>query len=271
LGVIAFVVAMPATSTAHAPLSEQVRDVSNEILAHPGSAERFLERAELHRRLGDVERATADYEAALLLQPDLAAVWLGRARLFLAEGEAERALAAADRYLTAADDPAGLVVRSRALAALGRQLDAAADLGTAIERDPAPDPALFLERARCLAGIGPAGAIAALAAIDDGQARLGVLASLQWPAIEWELALGRPDEALERLDQLAPWYERREAWLAARGDLLLRAGRLFEAQAAYTEAWESLAARPPSQHDTPAATRLRERLERAMRLPGDGR
>jgi tetratricopeptide (TPR) repeat protein len=261
-----------ATQTvAHAPLEEQVESVSAQILDQPRSAEHYLARAELHRRLGDVERAAADYDRALLLAPDLAAVWLGRARLFLASGEAERALDAADRYLAAADDPSGWTARARALVALGRPDDAAADLARAIERDPEPDPTLFLERARLLAEAGPAGVVAALAALDEGQARLGVLASLQWPAIEWELALGRPDAALARLDALSPWYERPESWLAARGDVLLRAGRVLEAQAAYTDAWEALDSRPLSGRDSPAARRLRQRLADAMRAPGEAR
>ncbi|MGH2571160.1 MAG: tetratricopeptide repeat protein, partial [bacterium] len=155
LTVIASVVTMPAVSVAHPPLGEQVESVSAEIRAHPGSAERFLERAELHRRLGHLERAAADYEEALLLQPDLAAVWLGRARLYLAQGEVEPALEAVDRYLAQSDDFMGFLVRSRVLAALGRPLDAAADLNRAIERHPAPDPSLFLERARRLAETGP--------------------------------------------------------------------------------------------------------------------
>jgi tetratricopeptide (TPR) repeat protein len=270
LTAVALLATLPGSSRADAPLSGRLEAVSDELRTRPEAAELLLERAELYRGLGDTARAAADYDEALRREPDLAAAWLGQARLWLAD-EPGLSLRAADRYVAAIpDDPEGRAVRSRVLVRLGRPHEAAAELRRAIDAHSRPDPSLFLELAELLAEISPDDRHAALAALDEGQARLGVLVSLQWPAIEWELDLGRPDAALTRLDSLLPWYERRETWLAARGDVLRRAGRGLEAQVAYTEAWEALAALPAARRDDPATQRLRDRLSDAMHSSGVG-
>jgi len=266
------VLAAPAASVAHPPDDEAVRILSAEIRAEPASAALLVRRAELLRRTGERVRAEADLVEALRLDPGLPDAWRERARLRLESGRPAEALAAAQACVDLAPgDAAGWVVRSRACAALGRADEAATDLRRAIAVHPQPGPELYREWAERLAAPGSAGVGAAIAALDEGQERLGILATLQWPAIEQEMARGRPDAALARLDTLLPWYGRREAWLAARGDLLERAGRFLEAQAAYTEAWEALAALPAAHRDDPAVERLRVRLREAMRAPEAGR
>jgi len=73
------------------------------------------------------------------------------------------------------------------------------------------------------------------AALDAGMARLGPIVSLQLPAVELEVALGRTDRALARLDTLLA-RTANPAWVARRGDLLLRAGRSTEARHEYARA-----------------------------------
>jgi predicted negative regulator of RcsB-dependent stress response len=66
-------------------------------------------------------------------------------------------------------------------------------------------------------------------------ARLGPIVSLQLPAVDLEAALGHTDRALERLDALLARTEN-PAWVARRGDVLLRAGRSLEARHEYARA-----------------------------------
>jgi hypothetical protein len=81
--------------------------------------------------------------------------------------------------------------------------------------------------------------------------------------MDLELALGRPEAALARLEALAP----SPANLARRGDILVRCGRPLAAQAAYTEALDRLAALPAARRRAPAAAALCARLHAALSSP----
>src|SRR6185369_2131920 len=133
-----------------------------------------------------------------------------------------------------------LLRRARVLAALGRPLESVKDYSRAIALSAEPRPEYYLERAHSLAGAGRT--IDALRGLDEGIEKLGPLVTLESAAVELELAEGRFDEALLRVDRLTTQGERHETWLARRGEILELAHRRHEALAAYRAALDSIAA-----------------------------
>ncbi|MGH7785614.1 MAG: tetratricopeptide repeat protein, partial [Candidatus Binatia bacterium] len=99
----------------------------------------------------------------------------------------------------------------------------------------------------------------AVAALDQGMARIGRIAALQLAAVDLEVDLGRYDGALSRLDQLlAP--RPNPAWIARRGDILALTGRHEAARAEYARALALLAPRPGGR-SAKGFDQLRRRLE----------
>jgi tetratricopeptide (TPR) repeat protein len=234
---LAAAVALAPPARAHSPLDQTIDQLTALIARSPADPMLYLRRGEMHRLERRWERARADYAAAARLAPDLEAIALCRAALLLDTGEPGEALAALDRLPAhgaggAAGSQGGesaaeaRLLRARALRALGRARDAAAEIGVAIALLPNPKPDLFVEQARLLADSGVDGARdEALRVLEAGIARLGPLVSLEEPAIDLECAAGRPEAALARLDRIGPQLERKDAWLARRSTLLAAAGR----------------------------------------------
>jgi Flp pilus assembly protein TadD len=68
--------------------------------------------------------------------------------------------------------------------------------------------------------------------------------TLQLPAIDLALALGRDADALRRIDALLAQNPRNERWLVRRGEILERSGRASEANHTYPVAWALIDPRP---------------------------
>ena len=126
--------------------------------------------------------------------------------------------------------------------ALGPPDEAARALRVAIDgmKSPTPDHVLALRDALLASG-DRAGAVAAL---DFGLTRVGLVPSLALPALDLELELGRNEDALRRVDALLATNPRNEAWLARRGDVLDRLGRRDEARLARADALAAIQSRP---------------------------
>jgi predicted Zn-dependent protease len=150
-------------------------------------------------------------------------------------------------FLARAEDAQGH--RDEAIAAKRRYLDLA--------RKPAPGDVLtcaswLSERDR------PGDDEAALAVLDQGLAKLGVLTGLHHKAIEIELKLGRPDAALQRIDALTARFRPSVELSLRRADILENAGRLQEAATACNDALALLDALPAKRKQSEA---YREQLE----------
>lgn len=203
---------------AHSPLHEEIESLSQLIERSPADASLYLRRGELHRLSALWERAEGDYDRAALLDPDLARVDFCRAALLVDTGRSEAAFPLIDRAVARGADRAHAhLLRARALVALERLHAAADELGLAIGLLENPKPDHFLERARLLErGGGDDAREAALRALDEGIERLGPLVSLEDAAIALEIAAGRHDAALARLDRIGDQLERKDAWCARR-------------------------------------------------------
>jgi tetratricopeptide (TPR) repeat protein len=253
---------------AHGPLSEQIAALTIRIQHDRLNAVLYLQRGELLREQGETQASLEDFDRAARLDPRLVSVDLARGKTLLGAGRFAEAGSALDRFLSRQPDHAeALVVRARVWAGLNQYRAAANDYGRAIEveaRLRQPNPDHYVERAHVVASLGGPNRLEALAGLDEGITALGPLASLQLYAIELELGLKRYQGALNRLDSLMAQSARKDTWLARRGEILEQAGRLAEAQQAYTQALAAVASLPASHRQTRATLELEARLKSAL-------
>jgi tetratricopeptide (TPR) repeat protein len=161
-----------------------------------------------------------------------------------------------------------LLLRARALRLQNKGAAAAGAYEQALAASPAASPDLYLETAAAWRAAGLAEGGRALAVLDRGTAQLGLLAALQSEAIAIERALGRPLDALVRVDRMLQQAARKEAWLAQRGDLLLDAGRPQAAAASYRETLQAIAELPPWIRQHVTVQQLEQQVERQLRSLG---
>jgi tetratricopeptide (TPR) repeat protein len=245
-------------AAAHETPRARLAELSHALSENPGDASLYLLRGEEYRLSGHVAEASADYASAEALGADPQSLALCRAALALDRTDPALAL----DILAAPDDgaasPQRFRLQGRAYRDMGRFQAAAASFGKALAAAPHPRPGDYRDLAFARRDGGdPEGALAAL---DAGIRALGPVASLVSPAVDLEIAQGRPGAALDRLDALAA----SPANLARRGDILALDGQPLAAQAAYTDALERLDALPPARRHTPASTTLAARLHAAL-------
>jgi len=260
--------AAPGAAHAHPGFDERIAAADRRVAEAPGDPAAYLERAELQRRHGDWRAALADLERAAGLAPSSPPppeLDYARGLALLDAGRPREAEAALDRYLERApESPAALAARGRARAAQGRQREAAGDFAAAVERQPAPLPDYYLERARALAAAGDAYVDEALRALDEGLARLGAVPALALAAVDLELRRGAVEGALRRLDRLDQAGPQPLAWRVRRAEVLEQAGRSAEARESYARALRELEALPARRREAPALRELDARVREAL-------
>jgi tetratricopeptide (TPR) repeat protein len=263
--------ALPAShARGHGSFHDRVSDASSQIEREPASADAYLARSILYREHGDYGLALADLETGARLNPTRPDLDRLRGRLHLARGRPAEALPPLERAVQRSpDDPSANLLLARALVAVGRPGEAAGHYTRAIDHAPTPLPEPYLDRARSLLAAGDGHRDEALRGLDEGIQRLGPVPALAMLAIEIEVARGRVDAALARLDALAARSPRRETWLSRRGEILEAAGRREEARATYLEVLGEIEALPPRRRGAPAMRQLaagtRDRLDRLAR------
>lgn len=230
-------------------------------VAHPGGHERLaavsatlpdgacspaglVERGRIHAQLGAHHEALADFTAARACAPDAPRVDAEEARVWLELQRPEVASLLLAAHLDAQPhDVAARAALATALAAEGRWAEADAAWETALSEASVwqPDAALDWSTARELAR----GPEAALAVVEAALARMPGTPALEDRAVALEVACGRYDQALARLDaRLARAPHDLAAW-ARRGDVLASAGRAQQARDAWGEAVRRFDALPP--------------------------
>ena len=246
----------------HEGLDLQIARATKEIEARPDSAGLHLQRGELHRLHEDWGAAKADYDQAEKLDPKMAGVDLARGRLWLGAGDAKEAKKCLDRFLSREPESApGLIERGRALVRLGRRLEGAEDYTRGLARADRAKPEWYLERAEALRAEGPARLEEAVRGLDEGIRKLGPVVTLRLMAIDLDLELKNYDSALRRVEEIARQSERKDPWLARRGEILQRAGRIKEARETYAVALASIETLPPSRR----AAKFTQELEKQVR------
>lgn len=261
---LALTMLAPVAAWGHGDLHEAIAALDREIAANPGDAALHLRRGEMHRKHADWLKAAADYDRAAALDPALAVVDLARGALGVESRRPEAARAALDRFVgNRPNDPAGYAARARLSRQQKEPAEAAQDFARAMACSPQPAPELFLEHAEALREAGrPAEAVAIL---DAGMTRLGPLVTLAAQALDLEIAQGRTDAALRRVDAIIAGVPRKEGWLSRRGALLESAGRTAEARAAYEKALAAIATVPEFRRTTESTRTLQTKIEAALR------
>lgn len=253
----------PPPSWGHADLIALIDTVSKQIETEPKNAALHLRRGQLYRFHLDWALAERDYDRAVQLDPKLNAVYLDRGKMLFESGQNDRAKIDLDKYLTGqADDVDALMTRARILMKLGQHHAAIADFNRAINHAPEPMADYFLERARAQAEGGDNDA--ALRGLDQGLKRLGPSITLLVYAIELDVAAKHFDNALSRLETISSRVERKEKWLAQRGEILVLASRRDEAQKSFHEALTAIELLPPRLRQTPAMLDLKKRVDHAL-------
>jgi tetratricopeptide (TPR) repeat protein len=257
---VALAVLLPGRVAAHAPL-DILEDTSAEaVRQHPDDPDVHFRRALVHQLAEEWEAALAAVAHAEGRGADPDAVAAARGRILLAAGRPALAKREFARVLT--HQPARWAVvfeRGRTALALGRPGAAARDFGRALRglAEPTPDHVLAWRDALLAAGR----RAEAVRALDEGMDRVGQVPSLELAALDLEIGLDRLEAALLRIDRMLARNPDNPAWIARRGELLARAGRVAEAHAAFRQALVLIETRPRHRR----GQRL-DALARAMRV-----
>ncbi len=263
LALATFIVAMDGPAArAHGPDHEVIVALTAELARNPGDAELLLHRGERYRSHGDLASARLDFQAALSNNPACHPARLRLALVARDQDQLPESLRLLDQTL--ANQPTNLlarVARADVLIRSGRPGEAIPEYDRILAESPQPRPDLFLSRSRTILAHDTNGWARALDGIEDGIRRLGPVPSLQLHALELEERGGRVDAALARIDSIMEGMDRRERWLARRGDVLLAAGRPREARAEYQRALAALDRLPERLRRTIASEELRRELD----------
>lgn len=248
-------------AAAHGPLHEQIQQLTHELTRHPDDAARLVRRGELLLLHGLPDQARTDLERVATLRPDDVTNDFRLGQVDLDQGATNAAVQRLTRFVKARPRSlTGQRTLAQALLADGQPRSAASHFEAAIALSAEPLPDWYLEQARALQAA-EAMPQEVLACLDAGIARYGPLPALQLLAIDLEMRRGETDAALARLDALAARAERKERWLARRGDVLWQAGRTHEARVAFLAAGKALDALPDKLRRAWIATELRQQLE----------
>lgn len=219
-------------AAAHPGLDEVEARVEAASAERPDDPAVHLRHAVVHRRRGRWHAAVAAYVRAAELGADRDEVDSALAQVLLRAGDPLAAERHAEAVLARRPDLAmALLTRARIRKALGRDAAAGEDFGRAVQMLPRPEPALVVEAMQQLLAGGDADA--ALTVGDAAMRKLGVVVTIQLPAIEIERRCSRFDQALARIDELLEQSPRHVQWLALRGEILDDAGRAGEAADVY--------------------------------------
>ena len=246
---------------AHEDLEEQIELFTAEIARSPKDAVPLLKRAELYRLHKEWAEAFADYRRVEELDspPEQLRFLVGRA--LLESGQIERAKKMLDEFIAGHPEHVeALRARARLHEQEGRPELAAEDLKRAIDASARPEPELYYERAALLASDG--GNIpAAIAALDEGIERLGLLVSLQSYAIDLELRRGDTAAALKRVERVLAGLNRKEFWLVRKAEVQIAGGKHEEAEQTLNEALREVELLPVRHKETEAIRSLKLRVQ----------
>ena len=257
---VALLVALlsPSLADAHPSAQHRIEMLSKSIRAQPGEPRLYMQRGEAFSNEGMLDRALVDFQKAEKLgDPVLVAFDLGV--LHYRMGKLDVSLRYFDLFLARYPRRAqALEYRARVRRDAGDHAGAVADFNAYFALQRQPNPGDYLSAAQVLASMDGEGIGSALAMLDRGMARLGVIAQLQLPAVELEKRRDNTAQAIARLATLEPALGSSPDWKVDMGELLLLDGRREEARAYFAAASIQLASLRP----TTARKRVLDRLEK---------
>ena len=253
----------PLAASAHEDLLARIALLSEVLRTNVPSAEVMFQRAEIYRLHLDWDLALRDYDPAAPALTNDSRLALGRALTLSGAGKPAEARQVFDEGLRRWPTNVSLRLgRARVLAELGSPSQALDDFNTALAYSANPGPEDYLERAKLQAAVsGPAAAVNGL---DEGLSKLGWTLTLQRLAVDYARAAGDSAGALARLETILERANRKEIWLALKGEILQQAGRKFEARATYEDALKAIGELPPRLVRAGVVVALQTRVEAAL-------
>lgn len=263
LGLAGMIFASFVPASAHGTHSTLLARVDERLAAQPSSGDLWYQRGVLEFEHEDWAAAAVDFEKAQRHAPGKFPVLWWQGRILDQQGNFTDAKSALDRFL--AETPGhwgGLASRARVEAKLGRHKESLDDFRAALAANPEAQPDGVNEVAQALAHNGLTDE--AVRVLEAGMKRLGPIPSLQLKVLEMEVAAGRCDSALSRLDAMQRSAPRPEPWMEKRASILAQAGRPGESRAAWQALVSHLRSLPANERDSHAMARLAERARQAL-------
>lgn len=246
---------------AHGDLVERMAGLHVKLEIQPDDAALRFELAGVYCLHGDWDLALAELERVDRLAPEKYPTDLVRGEAQLATRVPEAAKVALDRFLAAHPHQVkALTLRARALEVLAQPEASLTDYRTAWQVQARPEPDFVQEFSNALAAHGHAQE--ALEVLTVGIEKVGPVPGLVQLALQREIAAGRFDAALARIDTLQKSAPRVELWMAKRASVLEQAGRRAEAQSAWQALLDHLAALPNLERGSHAMSVLAEQARR---------
>ncbi len=259
LVILSFMSSRPAI--AHTSIDKKIADLTKLIQQSPNNTKLYLIRGELYRVHREWSKAMADFNRVT----DSPEVNLYIGRLFLESDQPEKAENTLKIFVECKPEHSrARVFHARALLKLNRRIEAVEEYTQAIRLDKTSGPELYIERAKALTDEGDFNLDEALDGLDAGIQELGQLVTLQLFAIDLELKKKRFNDALFRLDKITEKSPRKETYLARRGEILEKAGRMEEGQKAYTETLSAIHNLPINLRKTQVMVQLKKRVLNAL-------
>lgn len=256
LACLVFLLVHPLSVTAHPAEFERIEVLTRRIEAEPLNPSLHIDRAASYSHDGEYAQAMKDLRKAEELgDPVFVAYELGL--LHYRKGELSEAKVQFDRFVERFPNHAlALEKRARLLAEMGETQAAVTDYERVFALTPRPNPGSYLSAAKLFASDAEAGLAPALAMLDRGMQRLGVIPQLQQYAIEIELLGSRNNRALERLESLKSVLGGGPEWNVQMAELLIRMEKIKQARRHLSTATKTLR----GLRQTPARTELAKRI-----------
>ena len=250
--------AVTAAGFSHPGQHDQLEQINRHIEETPAEQALYIQRGVVYSESGEYDRALADYHRAQTLGPPvLVSFELGVLRY--RQGEYQRASDHLERYLQRFPDYApAYEYLARIARDAGDPDTAIAHFETYFRLQERPNPGLYLSAAKIMEETGRPEQ--ALAMLDQGLAKLGVIPQLQRQAIRLELFRQRPDLAIARLETLRDMLRDNPQWKLDMAELLWIAERREEAIELLGAARSELLVLRP----TPARTAAQQRATEMM-------
>ena len=248
----------PVSAAAHPGAVEKLEILTQRIEAQPGDQGAYIARGAAYSHDGQYELALADFRKAESLgEPILVSYDLGVHHHRI--GQLEVARTYLETFLERFPNyPPALEERAQLLADLGESEAAVSAFEKLFAAQLRPNPGSYVSVAKLLAAEGETRIDAAIAMLDRGMKRLGVIPQLQQYAIALELERKNTEAAIDRLEALEPMLGESPDWKVDMGELLMLAGRRAEAGKLFDEALAQL----ETLRRTVARQRVLEKLQK---------
>ncbi len=249
---------------AHGTFHEVEGEVREKLKSTPDDPKLYYRLAEIYQEHGEWQQALLEIEHVDRLSQGQIPTDLVRGQALKSGGKVDAAKAVFDDFLIAhADHPIALLERARVMALLKNLTASLADYRAALKATAKPEPDLFQEVAVALAASELNDE--AVAVLQSGLVKVGNVPSLVLKAMELEVATGRFDDALKRIDAMQANAPRPEPWMAKRAALLAQAGRANDAQSAWSALRDHILALPNLERGSHSMSRILEEAQTALK------